>query len=229
MNLGDLMGHLRCNVLRDQAPPYLWSDTELLRYINEAQSIFARRTHCITDDESDFTTFQTVVGEKSYSLDPRIIFVAEAGIVSDDGNGGNLSYCELVDRTRGQLKNSFVPGRPSAYNLQVASQKMRLYPVPDDVYTVVMMVARKPLYPLVNTKDQPEINEDYQLALTDYAAWKALTNNDPEKANMASALDFKASWSMAVRDAKRDLARLRAGSTPRARANWTGKRAGSLF
>lgn len=228
MNLGDMMGHLRCNILRDQASPYLWSDTELLRYINEAHNIFARRTHALTDDYSDFTTFVTVAGQQSYSLDKRIVFIAEMGIVTDNGDG-ELSYCELPDRTRKQLRNSYIQGRPQLHNAQVASQKVRFYPVPDDVYTIVMLVARKPLKQLVNTKDSPEIDEDYHLALVDYAAAKALANNDPEKANMAASKDFMDSWSKVIRDVKRDMARLRAGNSPKARANWTGKRAGSLF
>lgn len=228
MNLGELMGHLRCNILRDESKPYLWSDTELLRYINEAHGLFARRTHCITDDESEFTTFETVAGQQSYALDERIVFVSEIGIVTDNGNG-ELSYCEIPDRTRNQLRNSYIQGRPQLHNLQVASHKVRFYPVPDDVYTIVMMVARKPLNKLANTKDAPEIDEDYHLALVDYAAAKALANNDPEKANMAASKDYMDSWSKVIRDVKRDMARLRAGNSPKARSNWTGKRAGSLY
>ena len=227
MTLGELMGHIRCNILRDSAEPYLWSDTELIRYINEAQNIFARRTHALTDDDSDFTTFETVAGQSSYALDKRIVFVAELGIVSDDGDG-NFSYCEVPDRTRKQLRNSYIKGRPQLHNLQVSSSKVRFYPVPDDVYTIVMMVARKPLRALKLTADIPEIDEDYHLALADYCASRALTNNDPEKANMASAKTFLDSWKIVIRDVKRDMARLRAGNSPKARANWTGKRAGSL-
>jgi hypothetical protein len=228
MTLGELMGHLRCNILRDESSPYLWSDNELLRYLNEAQSIFARRTHSITDDYSDFTTFETVAGQQSYALDERIVFVAEMGVVTTNDND-ELSYCDLPDRTRTQLRNSYIKGKPQLHNLQVASHKVRFYPVPDDVYTIVMMVARKPLNKLASVKDVPEINEDYHLALCDYAAAKSLANNDPEKANMAASKDFMDSWSKVIRDVKRDMARLRAGNSPKARANWTGKRAGSLF
>lgn len=228
MTLGELMGHLRCNILRDETPPYLWSDTELLRYINEAYNIFARRTHALTDDYSDFTTFETVAGQQSYDLDPRIVFVAEMGVVTDNGNG-ELNYCELPDRTRKQLRNSYIQGKPQLHNLQVSTHKVRFYPVPDDVYTIQMLVARKPLNSLVSTKDIPEISEDYHLALTDYAAAKALANNDPEKANMAASRDFMDSWKKVIRDVKRDMARLRAGNSPKARSNWTGKRAGSSF
>lgn len=228
MNLSELIGHLRCSVLRDDAKPYLWQDTELLRFINQAQNEFCRRTLCLIDDSSSFASFQTVSGQASYSLDDRIIFVGELGIETDDGNG-NLSYHELVDRTRHQLRNSYSQGRPYGFNLQVATNKIRFYPVPDAVYQIRMVVGRLPLRDLQNGKDVPEIPERYHLTLCDYAASLALMNNDPERAQMQAMRDFRGSWDLHVRDAKREFTNLRSGPTPKARANWTGKRWGSYF
>jgi len=223
MTLSELMSHLRCAVLRDTALPQLWTDSELLRYLNDAESLFCRRTHCITDDTSDFTTFDTVVGQDTYTLDKRIIAIDEAGIVLNPDEE-HASYHPLRDNTRGQQLVTFRSGRPVCFTLQARSNAIRFSPVPDDVYKVTMVVARKPLRRLVHEKDQPEIAEEYQLALCDYAAWKALTNNDPEGANMSVGTNFQASWLLAIRDAKRDLRRTRSGPYPQARANWTGKR-----
>lgn len=228
MNLSELMGHLRCAVLRDDAAPYLWQDTELLRYLNQAQLEFARRTHILSDDESAFTSFSTVAGTSTYEFDDRIIAITEIGLEIDDGNG-NLSYHGLRDRTRNQLKNSYSQGRPTQYNVQVAQNKIRLYPVPDAVYTVRMLVARKPLRDLQNGRDVPEIPEDYHLTLCNFAAMKALMNNDPERSQMQAATDFRGQWDLDVRDAKRYIAQLRGGVSPRARSNWTGKRWGSYI
>lgn len=228
MNLGELIVHLRCAVLRDDAVPYLWQDAELIRYLNQAVLEFAKRTHIIQDDTSDFTTFDTVAGQAGYLLDSRILAVQELGLELDDGLG-NLTYRPLVDRTRHQLLNNYSQGMPCGYNLQVATQALRFYPVPDDIYTVRMLVARKPAYELRNSKDVPEIPEDYHLTLCNFAAYTALMNNDPERANMAAATGFRAQWDLDVRDAKRYLTHLRSGVTPRARANWTGKRWGTYF
>ena len=142
-----------------------------------------------------------------------------------DPETDTASYHPMSSNTRGQQHTSFRKGRPCAYTIQTRSNAARLWPVPDDVYKVVMVVARKPLNKLVNSKDIPEIDEDYHLGLCDYAAWRALTNNDPEGANMAAADKFFGAWSLMVRDAKRDLRRMRAGQFPQARDNWTGKRA----
>jgi hypothetical protein len=228
MNLNELMGHLRCSVLRDDASPYLWQNSELLRFLNQGQKEFCRRTHCLVDDDSDFATFDTVEGQSTYTLDSRIIFVQELGVELDDGEG-NLTYYELADRTRNQLRNSYNKGRPMAYNLQVARNKIRFYPTPDKAYTIRMAVARLPERDLQNGQDIPEIPERYHLALTSFAAYMALMNNDPERAQMQSKNEFKAAWDIEVRDAKREFTNLRSGPTPRARTNWTGKRWGTYF
>jgi hypothetical protein len=228
MTLSELMGHLRCAVLRDEGLPYLWQDAELLRYLNQAQLEFCRRTHTLQDDGSAFTTFDTVIGQNVYELDSRIIFVGECGVVLDDGNG-NLSYHDMRDRTRGQLKNSYIAGRPNTYTLQVARQKIRLSPVPDAVYTVRMVVARKPLNDMVQARDEPEIPEDYHLTLCNFAAMKALMNNDPERAQMQAAGEFRSQWDLDIRDAKRYMTHMRSGVSPQARSNWTGKRWGNYF
>lgn len=226
MTLSELLQHLRCNVLRDTALPQLWSDTELLRYLNQAQKEFARRTHCLIDDSSSFTTFNTVAGTQTYSLDKRIVQVTQAGTVEYDDQDPPVetSYHYMRDRTRHQARRRFSSGRPCVYTAQAKSHSIRFDPTPDQVYIVEMEVARLPLNDLVNAKDVPEIDEDYHLTLTDFAAWRALTNNDPEGANMTAAKEFRAVWDLNIRDVKREMSALRSGVNPQARTNWTGKR-----
>lgn len=235
MNLASLRAHLRGAVLRDTALPYLWQDAELNKYLSDAQVQFARRTHALVDDVSDFTEIITAADQELYPLDDRILRVDEAGIFDDLG-----SYCALVDGTRGQIARRTTPGRPRAFTMQHTvdlegeagdpegsgspRHALRFDCVPDGIYTVQLRVARKPLCPLEEDRDVSELDEDYQLLLCDYAAWRALSNNRPEGANMAAAGDFLQTWDRGVRDAKRDIALLRAGADPRAMANWTGKR-----
>jgi hypothetical protein len=149
---------------------------------------------------------------------------------------------QLGDGTRGQIPSVAHQGRPTHYTMQHAVDSsgtlaapegggtghhiMLLYPVPDDEYTIDLRVARKPLARMVADGDEPEIDEDYHLLLCDYACWRALTNNRPEGAQMADPRPFLESWERGLRDAKRNIALLRAGVTQRAVANWTGKRSG---
>lgn len=228
MTLQEIMNHLRCNVLRDSALPQLWTDSELLRFVNQAQLEFAIRTHNIVDDTTaEYTTITTEAGLGIYPISDKVVHVSEVGLVeydtTDPQNPVETNYQQLRSRTRNQLRRRYSKGRPCYYTAQVRSHAIRLDPIPDDVYTIEMVVARKPKRELINEKDVPEIDSEWHLNLCDYAAFRALTNNDPEGANMSTAGEFKGLWDMAIRDCKRQMSVLRASETPRARVNWTGK------
>ena len=223
MTLSELRAHTRVALLRDERIPYLWTDGELDRYLNEAYRLFAVRTHCFVSSEEDFCTIDTEPGTWDYPIDPRIVQVNEAYIETCDDASSPPTYHQLRDLTRRQQPYRGLSGRPMSYVMQVGTNRLRLSPVPDDVYTVKLVCTHKPVRQLTSDGVTNAIPEEYELALCDYAAMRALRCNDPEKANMASAKEFEAQWNLTVRDAKRDLAVLRAGSDAQARGNWTGK------
>lgn len=225
MTLSELISHVRVALLRDTAIPALWSDAEITRYLNQATKEFAIRTHAIVDDETPaVVTFDTVVGQHTYDLHASVLRVDEAWIAEYDDDE-LIGVTELRDRTRGQNRYKFSKGKPCIYTVQTRTNAMRLYPTPDAVHTIEMVVARKPLVDMSSTGDEPEIAEEWHLNLCDYAAYRCLVNNRPEGAEMqAGGVDFKSIWDLAVRDAKRQIASQRAGEKPQARSNWTGKR-----
>ena len=225
MNLSELVGHTRCTVLRDTAVPQLWSDKELVRFLNFGYKDFVIRTHSIIDSVTPaYCTFDTVIGQDTYPLNAAVLLVNELGIAEYDINDVLTNYTPLHDRTRSQQRRSFTAGRPGYYTAQVRTGSIRLMPTPDAVYTIEMIVARKPKRDLEQGSDVPEIAEQYHLNLCDFAAWRALTGNDPDGTNMAAGKAFRDIYDLAVRDAKRALSRERLGVSPQARANWTGKK-----
>ena len=59
MTLEELLDHIGAHVLGDRAEyasgspsSPLWPDTVLVRYLNQAQKLFARKTYCILDSDS---------------------------------------------------------------------------------------------------------------------------------------------------------------------------------
>ena len=214
MTLEELVSHLRLYVLNDAKKPYLWSEDELTVHLNEAQNQFARRTHQLSDDTSAFTFIETEKGVSSYALDSRIVFVKE--IRHEDGT-------MLGDRTRKQMSRRWGEGKPQLYTLDAAHKTLRLNPTPDGVYTLDLLVARKPLAAMVDPTDSPEIEEDYHLALCEWVAYRALRKHDADALSAPAADSYRAEWEMKLRDAKRDVFRLRSGDNPVARQNWTGK------
>lgn len=217
MNLGELIQYTRDHVLRDAAIPPLWPDDLLTRYFNDAEDQFARRTHILSDDESDFAFITTEIGVAQYALDPRVVFVKDI-VHTETG-------ISLRDASRKQLRGRIGDGRPTAYTLDAAMRSVRLHPKPDAEYQLSMLVARKPLNKLASDGDTPEIPEEYHLTLCAWVAYQCLRHNDAEAAQMVATADtFRAEWELAVRDAKREVYRLRTGPYARATGNWTGKR-----
>lgn len=210
MTLSDLIDVLRRQMLRDYAEPSLWSDPELTRHLNEAQVLFARHTHILRDDEPPVAEIVTEPGVARYELDPAVIHVVDVW----DDTGRSLRPLSRKDLPR-------MPGngRPRAFTADAGAHQLRVAPPPDEAYTLNMLVARKPLDPLEEPEDEPEIPEEYHADLCLYAAWKALMNNGPEGSDQASADQFHAEWKLRLRDVKREVYHLRAGTATRVMPN----------
>lgn len=214
MNVAELIRHVRESYLRDAEAPFLFPAPELLRYLNEAQALFARHTHVLMDDESAFTELTTVAGESKYALDPSIIFVSELY----DSIGRRLKATSRANTPRTEYR-----GRPRFYTLDAKVSTVRFVPTPDAEYVFRMVVARKPLGMLKSEYDIPEVPEEYHLALLDWVAYKALRNNDTEASNVTAAENFRLDWAKRLAEAKRDAFAVRHGSNVRAANNWTGR------
>lgn len=215
----ELVQHTRFAILRDGAAPSLWTDAEIIQYLAEAERIFARKTHCLVEDSGSRAQLQTSSGVKAYALDPSVVHVYE--VTDDTGR-------PLRDSSRAQMPKVFAPGKPRAYTTARGSHKITFAPAPDDEYTYEMLVAVLPEVSLVDKydDDEPDIDEDYHYHLCQYAAYKALLNNDPEGSNTVAAAEFFATWQQALREAKRDVFRLRVPSGAHVRNNWAAARRG---
>ena len=90
MNLNDLLDTLRRDILHDRSDQVagdndqLWSDTTLIRYIDQAQRRFARRSLCIRG----LVTFVTAGYQQDYPLDPSVLAVYSA---RNMGNGAYIA------------------------------------------------------------------------------------------------------------------------------------------
>lgn len=90
MTLAEMLEELRSNILHDRSDRIdgdddrLWSDATLVRYLDQAQFRFARRTGCLRAGSSDLTQITTVAYQDEYPLDPSIIALISAKFM---GNG----------------------------------------------------------------------------------------------------------------------------------------------
>lgn len=221
MDLKELLEELRGNILRDistavPADPssYLWSDTTLVRYINDAQSKFARRTRCLRDSTTaEVVEIALEEGVEFYALHKSVIGVMSAKLdgsplrrAADGPLSGSPGDVAMGDRTV-QGGNG---GRPVWYSTDESVSTLRLTPIPDasiDGAVVRLRVERLPLVALsVSDKTAaPELQEDYHLDLLEWAAFKALRNHDVDGENMQKANTHRAAFNTAVEEAARDI------------------------
>lgn len=143
MTLDELLDTLRRDILHDRSDAVagdtdqLWSDTTLIRYIDQAQRRFARRSLCIRDGTSAVTRFTTVPYQQDYPLDPSIISVFSARSM---GNGAWINGVYGAGAYSIAVPPVFVPSvaaviYPDAGDLGRTGHAARQrYDIPDDYY-----------------------------------------------------------------------------------------------
>ena len=236
MTLGELLSELRVGILHDTsnavagASDYLWTDEQLVRYINEAQRRFARHALVIRD----FTTpqccqFTTVASQDTYPLDPSVLAVLSIRMTGDKADLARAGHSSF--NTYHQPDTYFFdpsslsqipPGKPLAFDTDegvtqtdygtAAITNVRLYPTPIAPYNGIvanLRVARLPLtrFNVNNLSAYPEVPEDYHLDMLDWAAYLALRVADTDAGDIARANGYKASFEEHCRVAKAEFMR----------------------
>lgn len=235
MTLQDLLDELAKGMLRDRSDlmsgpaDYMWSDETLVGYINEAESLLARKGLVIRDASTPAVVeFTLQTGITQYTLHPSVVAVISAKIVGDTGDLSRSGHSAFSSyQTPDTLYfdpndlGTLTPGKPLAFStdeqLDIASGKsglvsMRMYPEPTADYhnTVVQLrVVRKPINTLSvdDLNASPEVPEDYHLGLLDWAAYRALRNIDSDVGAVDKANAYKTEFNEMVMQARRDSLR----------------------
>lgn len=230
MNTGDLLSELRENILHDRSDQVagvtdrLWSDATLIRYMNEAQRRFARKSLIIRDNSSDATKVTLVTGQELYTLDPSVLAVISAKYSTDRNDLARAGHSALGSYTQpdsyffdpSQL-SSLPPGKVLAYSTDetvsaddydsMSVVTLRVYPAPDVTQNGALLrlrIVRLPMTPLslAALKAYPEIPEDHHLDMLDWAAYLALRIVDGDGGMPERAAEFRASFDANVKGAR---------------------------
>lgn len=119
----ELVTHLRESILGNIAIPYLWTDIELLRYLNYAEVQACRRAHLIIDGttandtgtaatagtlgQKPLCTLSLISGQATYELSPKILQVKRCQLKSMTSPLiGPVTYSELDEFMSGWLGTS---------------------------------------------------------------------------------------------------------------------------
>lgn len=231
MKLEELLDELRVNILRDDSElasgpsDELWTDETLVRYINDAQQRFARRTLSLRDATTpEVVEVPLAAGTATYVLHKSVLAVVSARYNTDSYDLTRVGRAVLaVVRPEDNLwfdannVSSMTPGRPLAVStdesMDVDSKAVMLtvYPTPsatEEGNIIYLRTARLPLDDFTIDKPQAvcELDDTYQLDMLAWAAYRALCNSDID-GHSAQAKDHEQRFNTAIAEILKDVRR----------------------
>lgn len=183
MILAELLSSFR-EASGDLAEPYLWSDDNLIILLNEAESEAALRKSLLFDDSSAITQISVVAGTARYALDPSIISVNRAILIS----GSDQFILDIIDRER--MDSISVDWRNSTTRptgLIVDDTSCELNSAVDADYILALSVYRLPVNPVSLTNITPEIAPVHHRFLVDWMLYRAFSKIDADAGNKNAA------------------------------------------
>lgn len=192
----------------------LWSNFQLLQYMDQAQKEFAEKTYCFKDN-SNFTLniVAPVAPATDYNpeiyYDPRIIKIERAESLTDNTILDVLSMEEFqmsafVDDYGIKRSASWETrtGKPRSLITDITSNSVRLYPIPDAVDMIKLTVRRYPLRDIESLDDELEVPQRFQYGLLYKMQSEAFKNPKALISGYGdAAVAAKADWDNFITDA----------------------------
>lgn len=198
MNATELADYFRSQV-RDEVAPYLWSDEEVMVYMNEAQKMFVRLTNGIYDVTSAACTVAITSGQKYSTLNPAVLEIRKAYYVDPDTSfKRELKIISLADidslssTDYGVYNNAAIQDLPGVVDYMLTGEergKVRWINIPDKNATVQMAIARLPLTSLSTTQQVLEVSDEHHVSLIEWMKHLAYNKQDGDAFNPKTATE----------------------------------------
>lgn len=197
----------------DVMEPYLWSDEEILAYLNEAQEVHVRLTGGIADRRSPLTKLTYKTGDQFRKYSDRILRIQGAW----DENNNKVTVQNYDSLETGYLEDDY--GRrinaglddtrtgPIKYMItDVDAGDIQLYPIPDHDGYIRMYIRRLPREEITSTGSELEISSYHHMNLLNWVKYKAYMKQDAETFDGAKARDFRMAFVDGLENARKDKA-----------------------
>lgn len=195
----------------DAVRPYLWSDTEVWRYMNDAYRQFVRLTGGIPDISSEITEVDITTGEATSEISRKILKFRQAKLVS---TGQKLKIVNYTDRPEGfddygVLSNS--EDQPGEVHSMVVGEQKGLVrwiqvPVADD--SVKLSVLRLPLVDITGDGQEfDEVDDEHHESLLLWMKHRAHNKQDAETFDKGKSQDFRAQFELYCESVKEEIER----------------------
>lgn len=224
MTVEELLTEIRLK-LHDAVEPYLWADTDLIRYLNNAVDEVCERTRVLQDSTSDVCSITLAADTASYTLDPALFAVRRARI---DGQRNPLTLVNAKDLDRlspGWDDSTLAStGTPTHAVFDLGDGTITLHPAPSEEMTLRMTVWRRAIESeiLEDEQDEPAIPARFHRKLVDWVLHEAYTHADSENRNDEKARQHEEAFERAVgrRPTAHELRQWSTARTTGIKAHW---------
>lgn len=200
------------NRLDDLVQPYLWSDNEILSYLNMAQNELCEEGLLISDSQTtaickiSITNLTTI-----YPIDKRIIRIKDNGIrLITAQTPLQIKSSDWMNYIIPLWRDVIVLDVPQYIITDLDSNYIHIYPKSPTDDTIVLDVWRYPLSDMnngVSPEINPEIDPIYHLKLIDKVLSEAYLKQDSMTFNQNMASIYKSKWENTKEELKRRVIR----------------------
>lgn len=176
--------------LDDTETPYLWSDNQFYRYLDEAQKQFVRDTRYIHDaTTAEICSIPVFAGREYIVFDERILEIKRAQLASTNRPLSLRNFNELDQNTHAGdsyeqweiVSWTESTGTPRYLVPEYETERARLIPTPTVNDTVNLWVIRDPLDDIDDGDSEMEVaDRNDQLVVLDYVKFLAYTKQDAD-------------------------------------------------
>lgn len=188
MTLAELIAVFRADT-RDDAAPYLWSDTDVTRWLNEAQDEAAIRARLLFDaDTPAYCQIAVLSGTRTYSVDAKVTEIVHAEL--EDGGGDTHPVDIFTDIGLDRVNPGWRDDDPRCPEALIHRGSTVTFDVePDANYTLNLEVYRLSAAPMAVSGDSPEIAEVHHRHLINWAMYRGygVPDTDGYNAGMEKA------------------------------------------
>jgi len=213
MNSSELYDSFRSDLV-DFARPYLWSDDEVWRYMNDAYFMFVRLTGGIPDFTSDATVVPITAGEKTSPLDRSILRIMQAYRASDGREINVINSTDLPmlrENDYGFIRPMWLDTTPGPVRYMLIGTQQHIcqwiqVPEADDIANLV--IYRLPLSKITDAgQELADVNEEHHWHLLKWMKHLAYNKQDAEAFNRKVAQENEEAFRNYCGEARAEMER----------------------
>jgi hypothetical protein len=191
----------------DTVEPYLWSDTEVYAYLDDAQTMLCRLTDGIPDAYQSALRIAVVAATEWYALSPLILKIRTATF-ADTGRPVSVFNPETAADN-----NVIFDGREgpvAALVLGLRENSVRVWPVPNSAQNIELSVFRLPLTSITGANGETfEVDAQHHYHLLLWAKSLAYLKQDSDTFSKSRSEDFETRFRNYCEEVKRQQSRSR--------------------